>query len=456
MLPILGYAAEIPTGYYTYGNANGANGIYSSPATACKAALGPTGLYPEGGVPSGDTCRRGSAYTFLYEVTCPIGTKLDPSFSPKNCVLNLEPEEPPVSCNAGDWKEIQTQIGVFDGNNFTEGKVVTRNGCLSGSSDGKTPSSTQGCGFEFVGWDSEVYGVDFKDGKGVRAYQNALYRATGDSCTPTGEKLSEYQGTSQEGDGEGEGDSNSENNACPPGYAQGPNTTTCFKIPKEEDYKQPDDINDPGNSADPNNPTDPNNPGGTGTGNESGEGTGSNTVGTGTGGTGSSGTGNTGGGKDGEAEGEDKDGDGEEEKEGEDDEEDESEFGGGDSCESPPSCSGDAIQCGIAQQSWLMRCAYEESNNFPAQQVEIEGLVTGPQFELLEAENEIEVPSFLDNHARWLGSACPPEEVFNLRLGGGKTFALSYQPLCQAATTISPLIIIIATVMATLYIGRSA
>ncbi|NLY16731.1 MAG: hypothetical protein GXZ05_10205 [Gammaproteobacteria bacterium] len=104
-----------------------------------------------------------------------------------------------------------------------------------------------------------------------------------------------------------------------------------------------------------------------------------------------------------------------------------------------------------------MRCDFEKAYDYEAHKGDIEGLLQGDEFNLIEGAEAIEVPSFLDMHARWLGSSsCPPDETMTLRLGGGRTFALSYEPLCQAASSISPLLVIIATVLATLYIGRGS
>ena len=128
---------------------------------------------------------------------------------------------------------------------------------------------------------------------------------------------------------------------------------------------------------------------------------------------------------------------------------------GGDLCDSPPVCTGDAVQCAILAQEFKIRCDAEDLNDFEKHKDKIENLFDDPKFELKESD-EVEVESFITGHTRWLSSTCPADEQMSLRLNGGRTFSLSYQPLCNAADAISPLIIIIATLMATIYIGRSA
>lgn len=250
-----------------------------------------------------------------------------------------------------------------------------------------------------------------------------------------------------EGEGEGSGDPDPETpNHCPPGYSPGPNTDTCFKNP------------------------DPDNPGGDGDGNGSGDGDGSGNgsgSGNGNGSGDGDGSGNGNGNGDGDGDGSGNgngtgsgSGSGSGSGEGEGEEEGDGEYkpGEGDSvCNAKPECSGDVIQCGIIDQQWRMRCDMEKAYDFEGNKSTIEGLLEGEKFELLESGEPIEVPSFLNMHARWLGSSsCPSDETISLRTGGGRTFSLSYEPLCTAATTISPLLIIISTVLATLYIGRGS
>jgi len=134
---------------------------------------------------------------------------------------------------------------------------------------------------------------------------------------------------------------------------------------------------------------------------------------------------------------------------------DESTVTGGDACDSPPVCTGDAVQCAILAQEFKRRCDAEDLNDFEKHKDKIDTLLEGDNFELNDTE-VVEVESFIAGQARWLPSTCPSDEQMSLRLNGGRTFSLSYEPLCSAAGSLSPLIVIIATLMATLYVGRGS
>lgn len=136
-------------------------------------------------------------------------------------------------------------------------------------------------------------------------------------------------------------------------------------------------------------------------------------------------------------------------------EEEQSSVTGGDKCDSPPVCNGDAVQCAILNQQYITRCNAEDLYDYEKHKDEIEQLVTGSKFELQDT-SIVEMSSFVTGHTRWLSSTCPADETMSLRTNGGRTFSLSYLPLCNAADAIAPLIVIIATLLATLYVGRGA
>lgn len=136
-------------------------------------------------------------------------------------------------------------------------------------------------------------------------------------------------------------------------------------------------------------------------------------------------------------------------------EEEQSSVTGGDKCDNPPFCTGDAIQCAILDQQYITRCNAEDLYDYEKHKDEIEQLVTGSKFELQDT-SIVEMSSFVTGHTRWLSSTCPADETMSLRTNGGRTFSLSYLPLCNAADAIAPLIVIIATLLATLYVGRGA
>lgn len=128
---------------------------------------------------------------------------------------------------------------------------------------------------------------------------------------------------------------------------------------------------------------------------------------------------------------------------------------GGDFCDVPPVCTGDAIQCAILDQQYITRCNAEDLYDYEKHKDRIDDLFNDPKFELKDP-TEVEMSSFVTGHTRWLSSTCPADETMSLRTNGGRTFSLSYLPLCNAADAIAPLIVIIATLLATLYVGRGA
>ncbi|MBA1235252.1 hypothetical protein G7Z98_11885 [Pseudomonas stutzeri] len=92
--------------------------------------------------------------------------------------------------------------------------------------------------------------------------------------------------------------------------------------------------------------------------------------------------------------------------------------------------------------------------DFEKHESAIEAAVQGDKFQLDEGA-ELELPSFINQGTRFLPSTCPAAESFSLRTQGGRTFEISYEPLCRAASDLSGLFVAIATVLAALYVGRS-
>jgi len=125
------------------------------------------------------------------------------------------------------------------------------------------------------------------------------------------------------------------------------------------------------------------------------------------------------------------------------------------SCDASFSCSGDPIDCEVLRQQKEQLCLAEEMTDFPKQQSAIEAAVTGDRFQLDEGNGVIDVPSFINQGTRFLPSACPAAESFSLTTAGGRTFQLSYEPLCRAASDLSGLFVAVATVLAALYVGRA-
>ncbi len=152
-----------------------------------------------------------------------------------------------------------------------------------------------------------------------------------------------------------------------------------------------------------------------------------------------------------------KDGEGKSQAEREKQEKEEEEKQGsvsGESCDATVSCEGDAVQCAILRQQKEMRCEAEKQADFESNKTDIEGLFEGEKFQL--DQTEIAAEGFINTAGRFLpANGCPSPENMNLRLNGGRSFELNYEPLCQAASDLSWLIVSIASLLAALYVGRS-
>ena len=126
----------------------------------------------------------------------------------------------------------------------------------------------------------------------------------------------------------------------------------------------------------------------------------------------------------------------------------------GDECDVPLSCSGDAIDCAVLKQEKDFRCAYEKQVDYDKHKDEIKAAITGDKFEI-DDSTEIEIPSFINQGTRFLPSSCPADKSFSLKTGGGRSFVMTYEPLCAAATDLGYLIVIAVGCFCVLYVGRS-
>lgn len=426
---------------YMWGISNGTI-VYSDPQTACEEIYNTRNMHGEiihqarfvsntrytcaekYASSPGDYNTVGK-YIWRYGTSCPEGTS-------ENLSTGLcEPE--PDQCEAGN-EIMRATYAVF-----------------GGSPNPPSLICSSSCEYNFKHLSG--VGMSNPDKPDVFKY-NATYMSNGNNCESETPPEPEPDQPPPEPDPPKPGDPD----YCPPGWSKGPDGSTCFRDPDNPDPGGDGGGSDGGdNAGSDGGDNGSGGDGGTGgTGGDGGGSDGGNNGGGGSGGTGG-GDGGTGGDGDGGSGGNggtggsgDGNGDGEGEEEGE------GKYSGGADCQSAPECSGDAIQCGIVDQQWRMRCDFEKAYDYEGNVDKIESALTGPRFELNEGDGPIEVPSFLDMHARWLGSSsCPPPETVSLRLAG-KSFALSYDPLCRAASAISPLVVIIATVLATLYIGRGS
>lgn len=130
-------------------------------------------------------------------------------------------------------------------------------------------------------------------------------------------------------------------------------------------------------------------------------------------------------------------------------------FGGGANCETAPVCAGSAIQCGIANQTWRMRCAHDDasktitdiSNEIAADSKYQSIWVDSEENDFSDkADDILDQPGFLGT------STCPPDRTFNSNLVG--SINISYSFLCQFASTLSGLVLLLAGIVAARNVAR--
>lgn len=122
----------------------------------------------------------------------------------------------------------------------------------------------------------------------------------------------------------------------------------------------------------------------------------------------------------------------------------------GTECDQALQCTADAYQCAILYQTKRSRCDMEKALDFEEQRPQIEALFTGEDFQI--DEEEIDIPSFIGQGARFLPSTCPAPISIPL---SGKTFQLQMEPFCTFASDLGFLIVAFATLASALYIGRA-
>lgn len=121
---------------------------------------------------------------------------------------------------------------------------------------------------------------------------------------------------------------------------------------------------------------------------------------------------------------------------------------GGESCSAELNCSGDVIQCAILRKNKEMQCAWDYDKAKP----QIEAAVQGSEYQLGTSSVNLG-NSFNEgaSAARWLGSSCPPDRSFSVT---GHSFSLSWQPLCNFASSLSYVIVAMAGLFFAVYVGR--
>ncbi|MDD4972597.1 MAG: virulence factor TspB C-terminal domain-related protein [Paludibacter sp.] len=106
---------------------------------------------------------------------------------------------------------------------------------------------------------------------------------------------------------------------------------------------------------------------------------------------------------------------------------------GGDSCEQPPSCTGDAILCAMLRQQHQQNCFGTAPNQFDVNRA------LGGQSTLTEVTTSL---SGLDSSGLGLSSTCPVPKHYSVM---GADFSLDLMPFCQVAEVIGYCVMITAS-----------
>ncbi|WP_153957783.1 virulence factor TspB C-terminal domain-related protein [Pseudomonas aeruginosa] len=131
-------------------------------------------------------------------------------------------------------------------------------------------------------------------------------------------------------------------------------------------------------------------------------------------------------------------------------EEKESSVSGDESCDAVIACEGDAIQCAMLKQEKKQTCAWD----YEKAKGTIESEIAKPEYRLTETTiNTGELFNAGISASRWLPSACPAPKVISLSSGPSQTF--SWEPECQMASSLAPIIVGLASLFFAVYVGRS-
>lgn len=123
---------------------------------------------------------------------------------------------------------------------------------------------------------------------------------------------------------------------------------------------------------------------------------------------------------------------------------------GGLGCNDPFVCSGDSVGCAMVQLQKIQRCESERGLDPELGKAGIAEAMKDPDGEI--EEEEIQIASLLSGHARFLPSSCPPAQTFTV---WGRQFAFKNDYFCNFATSMSWLVVAMASLFAAVYIGKS-
>jgi len=132
-------------------------------------------------------------------------------------------------------------------------------------------------------------------------------------------------------------------------------------------------------------------------------------------------------------------------------EEVESSFSGGGSCDAPPVCNGDPIQCAIATQNHEIKCALQPPDNSQLTAENL-GITEDDTVESLSDEDStFDISELLDTSG-FLGRSCPAPRTINLNSLG--SFTLNLSPLCTLAGYVGIFVLVVASFLSIRIIGR--
>lgn len=123
---------------------------------------------------------------------------------------------------------------------------------------------------------------------------------------------------------------------------------------------------------------------------------------------------------------------------------------GGLGCKDPFVCSGDSVGCAMVQLQKIQRCESERGLDPELGKAGIAEAMKDPDGDI--EEEEIQIASLLSGHARFLPSSCPPAQTFTV---WGRQFAFKNDYFCNFATSMSWLVVAMASLFAAVYIGKS-
>lgn len=123
---------------------------------------------------------------------------------------------------------------------------------------------------------------------------------------------------------------------------------------------------------------------------------------------------------------------------------------GGLGCKEAFVCSGDSVGCAMVQLQKIQRCESERGLDPVLAKSGVAETLKDPDGDI--EEKEVQIASLLSGHARFLPSSCPPAQTFTV---WGRQFAFKNDYFCNFATSMSWLVVTLASLFAAVYIGKS-